>query len=189
MAIVKSMQKGVRVAPSHSSACGSCGSRVCKCLRKQRALHVSRSRTIVMNATRRSSGTRKTGDEQAEDGDVGTAEAPAIPGFGREDTSIALKSRDNAKYLSTQDVMTGPFKKKGVEDASGAIGKGLGVYKYADKYKGNIDTFAPIYNPEAFGDDAITAMSDIDFVKFMIPFTALFVSIPGFIFAKGVGFI
>ena len=37
-----------------------------------------------------------------------------------------------------------------------AVGKGLGVYKYSNKYRGNIDTYAPIYNPEAFGTRSTT---------------------------------
>jgi len=64
-----------------------------------------------------------------------------------------------------QDVVKSPFNKKGTLDASGRAGQGYGVYRFKDKYKGNIDTYAPIYNPEAFGDDIITGMSDEAFVK------------------------
>ena len=125
-------------------------------------------RLNVLNATDQSKTTSKQ---------VNANNSP-VPGFGKEDANVAFKKRSNKSYIGTKDVASGPFDKPGTVDASGQKGKGLGVYQFSKKYDGNIDTYAPIYNPESFGDDYITAMSDEDFIKFMIPFTAFFFSIP-----------
>lgn len=138
-------------------------------------------------ATKRTGSTKRNDDD---DDGIGTAENPAIPGFGRQDDSVNLAKRGKPEeYLATKDVFQSPFKDKGVLDSSGAEGKGIGVYRYTNKYKGNIDTYSPIYSPEQFGDDAITAMTNTQFILFMIPFTIAFAAIPGLIFVKGYGII
>ena len=43
--------------------------------------------------------------------------------------------------------------------------------------------------PRPPGDDAITAMSNADFIKFIIPFAIAFLSLPAAIALKGYGFI
>ncbi len=133
-------------------------------------------RLIVLNATDRSKTSKQV-----------NADNSPVPGFGKEDANVAFKKRSNNAYISTKDVASGPFDKPGTVDASGQKGKGLGVYQFSKKYDGNIDTYAPIYNEESFGDDYITAMSDEDFIKFMIPFTAFFFSIPLFVWLLGTG--
>merc|ERR1711871_953620 len=52
-------------------------------------------------------------------------------------------------------------------DPSGSKAKGKGVFQFSSKYGGNIDTYAPIYNPQTFGDDFVTGMSERDFAIFM----------------------
>ena len=111
-------QRSVRLAPTQSKRCPKCQCCKCACSCKSQLrtghVHADRSKTI-MRATRKSSGTQRSSTQKSaddDDNDVGTAEQPTIPGFGREDVTVARKFRDNSKYLSTQDVMSGPFRKK-----------------------------------------------------------------------------
>merc|ERR1712190_577390 len=84
----------------------------------------------------------------------------ALPGFGKEDNTIARNRGRPEDRTGAKDVFNkkGTFDKVGVKDASGRESKGKGVYAYTVKYGGNIDSYSPIYIPESFGDDAITAM-------------------------------
>merc|ERR1712124_120735 len=42
--------------------------------------------------------------------------------------------------------------KKGWVDPQGRKGKGLGVYRYANKYGANIDGYSPIYSPDEWSE-------------------------------------
>lgn len=110
--------------------------------------------------------------------DPGTADEPVLPGFGKQDEKTARAQTDPRELLATKDVMQSPFNKSGVRDSSGQEGKGFGVYRFRDKYGGNIDTYSPIYNPASYGDDLITGMSDAEFVGFMAVLTPVFLSLP-----------
>merc|ERR1712224_512372 len=46
--------------------------------------------------------------------------------------------------------------KKGWVDSQGRKGKGYGVYRYANKYGGNIDGYSPIYSPDEWSDSGNT---------------------------------
>merc|ERR1719389_447004 len=90
-----------------------------------------------------------------DEGGMGSASdgfgAKFIPGFGKQDDKLNQAKLDPKKRLATQDVRDGPLNKAGFQDPSGSIGKGKGVFAFSDKYGGNIDSYAPIYNPQTFG--------------------------------------
>lgn len=44
------------------------------------------------------------------------------------------------------------MKKKDWVDSQGRKGKGLGVYRYADKYGVNVDGYSPIFTPDVWSD-------------------------------------
>merc|ERR1719356_595274 len=46
--------------------------------------------------------------------------------------------------------------KKGWVDPQGRQGKGFGVYRFANKYGGNIDRYSPIYRPDDWSDTGDT---------------------------------
>merc|ERR550514_1547558 len=46
--------------------------------------------------------------------------------------------------------------KKGWVDSQGRKGKGLGVYRYANKYGANIDGYSPIYSPDDWSSSGST---------------------------------
>jgi photosystem II protein len=46
--------------------------------------------------------------------------------------------------------------KKGWVDAQGRKGKGMGVYKFADKYGANVDGYSPIYTPDLWSETGDT---------------------------------
>ena len=128
-----------------------------------------------------------------DEGGMGSASdgfgAKFIPGFGKQDDKLNQAKLDPKKRLATQDVRDGPLNKAGFQDPSGSIGKGKGVFAFSDKYGGNIDSYAPIYNPQTFGDDLITGMSEQQFVIFMAILAPVFLSLPLAIALKGYGII
>merc|ERR1712226_1821503 len=44
------------------------------------------------------------------------------------------------------------MKSKGWTDPQGRKGKGMGVYKFADKYGANVDGYSPIYTPDTWSE-------------------------------------
>merc|ERR1712025_1233444 len=46
--------------------------------------------------------------------------------------------------------------KKGWIDAQGRKGKGLGVYRFANKYGANVDGYSPIYTPDDWSESGNT---------------------------------
>merc|ERR1712178_416292 len=46
--------------------------------------------------------------------------------------------------------------KKGWVDSQGRKGKGLGVYRFANKYGANVDGYSPIYTPDDWSDSGNT---------------------------------
>ncbi len=120
---------------------------------------------------------------------MGTASNPWLPGFGKQNDKINQAPLDPKKRLATQDVQDSPLSKAGYQDPSGSKSKGKGVYAFTGKYGGNIDTYAPIYNPQTFGDDFVTGMSEKNFVIFMAVLAPVFLSLPLFIALKGYGII
>merc|ERR1712048_326719 len=46
--------------------------------------------------------------------------------------------------------------KKGRVDPQGRQGKGFGVYRFANKYGGNIDRYSPIYRPDDWSETGDT---------------------------------
>merc|ERR1719473_1869893 len=46
--------------------------------------------------------------------------------------------------------------KKGWIDAQGRKGKGMGVYRFANKYGSNVDGYSPIYAPDEWSDSGNT---------------------------------
>lgn len=97
----------------------------------------------------------------------------------REDNAIARAKAP--KQLSTVDSFggdEGTLKKKDFVDTQGRKGTGKGVYQYANKYGGNIDAYAPIYNPNAFGDDFITGCDDKTFAALVGFLVVVFGSFP-----------
>ena len=121
---------------------------------------------------------------------MGRADNPTfLPGFGKQNDKVNQSSLDPAKRLATQDVNKSPFQQAGYRDPSGSKGKGKGVFQFANKYGGNIDTYAPIYNPQTFGDDFVTGMSERDFLIFMAVLAPVFLSLPLFIALKGYGIV
>ena len=132
--------------------------------------------------------------------DTAVPTAPRVPAWKfevRVERPVALEIQqhlnqaklDPKKRLATQDVRDGPLNKAGFQDPSGSIGKGKGVFAFSDKYGGNIDSYAPIYNPQTFGDDLITGMSEQQFVIFMAILAPVFLSLPLAIALKGYGII
>ena len=102
-----------------------------------------------------------------------------IPGFGKEDAKIAFRKGDKKDRVSAEDVFSGVGVSGGKGlDASGRQTTGLGVYRYTSKYGGNIDTYAPIYTPAAFGDDLITGCSDETYLLILAGCAALFTALP-----------
>jgi photosystem II protein len=120
---------------------------------------------------------------------MGSAGNPWLPGFGKQDDKLNQSSLDPKKRLATQDVDSGPLNKAGYQDPSGSKGKGKGVYQFSGKYGGNIDVYAPIYNPQTFGDDFVTGMTEQQFVIFMAVLAPVFLSLPLLIALKGYGII
>jgi len=48
------------------------------------------------------------------------------------------------------------MEKKGWVDAQGRKGKGLGVYRFANKYGANVDGYSPIYTPDLWAETGDT---------------------------------
>ena len=143
--------------------------------------------------TKVAAGGDRVTDSGKDEGGMGSASdgfgAKFIPGFGKQDDKLNQAKLDPKKRLATQDVRDGPLNKAGFQDPSGSIGKGKGVFAFSDKYGGNIDSYAPIYNPQTFGDDLITGMSEQQFVIFMAILAPVFLSLPLAIALKGYGII
>ena len=121
---------------------------------------------------------------------MGSADNPTfLPGFGKQNDKVNQASLDPSKRLATKDVNKSPFQQAGYQDSGGSKGKGKGVFQFSSKYGGNIDTYAPIYNPQTFGDDFVTGMSERDFAIFMAFLAPVFLSLPLAIALKGYGII
>merc|ERR1711871_1520977 len=112
-----------------------------------------------------------------------------VPGFGKQNDKVNRAPLDPSKRLATQDVNKSPFQQAGYQDSGGAKAKGKGGFQFSSKYGGNIDTYAPIYNPQTFGDDFVTGMSERDFAIFMAFLAPVFLSLPLAIALKGYGII
>eukprot|EP00951_Prasinocladus_malaysianus_P013553 scaffold102631_cov46-Prasinocladus_malaysianus.AAC.1 len=48
------------------------------------------------------------------------------------------------------------MKNKGWTDSQGRKGKGMGVYKFQDKYGANVDGYSPIYTPDTWSESGET---------------------------------
>ena len=121
---------------------------------------------------------------------MGTADKPSfLPGFGKQNDKVNQAPLDPSKRLATQDVNKSPFQQAGYQDSGGSKGKGKGVFQFSSKYGGNIDSYAPIYNPQTFGDDFVTGMSERNFAIFMAFLAPVFLSLPLLIALKGYGIV
>merc|ERR1719269_271955 len=78
-------------------------------------------------------------------------------------TNSGKKSAPKGAYSVDDDTVrnnlmgVSPYmNKKGWIDSQGRKGKGLGVYRFANKYGANVDGYSPIYSPDEWSDSGST---------------------------------
>jgi photosystem II protein len=78
---------------------------------------------------------------------------PVATGGGKIDiTKVGLESIDDPVVQQNLKGRSRFMSKKGWTDSQGRKGKGLGVYRFENKYGANVDGYSPIYTPDQWAD-------------------------------------
>lgn len=78
-------------------------------------------------------------------------------GGGKTDiTKVGLNSIENPTVKNNLMGRSTAMRKKGWTDAQGRKGKGMGVYRFEDKYGANVDGYSPIYTPDLWSNTGAT---------------------------------
>jgi len=81
----------------------------------------------------------------------------AKTGGGKTDLSkVGLNSIENDVVKQNLMGKSRYMEKKGWTDSQGRKGKGLGVYRFANKYGANVDGYSPIYTPDLWTESGDT---------------------------------
>merc|ERR1711904_96499 len=81
---------------------------------------------------------------------------PSITSSGRKTAPKGTSSVEDVTIRNNLMGVSRYMDKKGWVDSQGRKGKGYGVYRYANKYGGNIDGYSPIYSPDEWSDSGNT---------------------------------
>jgi photosystem II protein len=78
---------------------------------------------------------------------------PVASGGGKVDiTKVGLEGIQDPVVQQNLKGRSRFMKAKGWVDPQGRKGKGLGVYRFEDKYGANVDGYSPIYTPDQWAD-------------------------------------
>eukprot|EP00879_Flechtneria_rotunda_P000163 GHRR01000233.1.p1 GENE.GHRR01000233.1~~GHRR01000233.1.p1 ORF type:complete len:147 (+),score=39.97 GHRR01000233.1:163-603(+) len=78
-----------------------------------------------------------------------SAVRPVASGGGKTDLNkVGLNSVGDKTVQNNLMGKSRYMDKKGWVDSQGRKGKGLGVYRFSDKYGANVDGYSPIYTPD-----------------------------------------
>jgi len=81
----------------------------------------------------------------------------AKTGGGKTELSkVGLNSIENDVVKQNLMGKSRYMEKKGWTDSQGRKGKGLGVYRFANKYGANVDGYSPIYTPDLWTESGDT---------------------------------
>merc|ERR1711988_1395387 len=75
---------------------------------------------------------------------------------GKKQPPKGVTSVDNDTIRNNLMGVSRYMDKKGWVDSQGRMGKGLGVYRFANKYGANVDGYSPIYSPDEWSDSGST---------------------------------
>jgi photosystem II protein len=82
-----------------------------------------------------------------------SAVRPVASGGGKTDLSkVGLNSVADETVKNNLMGKSRYMDKKGWVDSQGRKGKGIGVYRFADKYGANVDGYSPIYTPDQWAE-------------------------------------
>ena len=82
---------------------------------------------------------------------------PLASGGGKTDLSkVGLNSVPEGVVKNNLMGKAPQMEKKGWVDSQGRKGKGLGVYRFANKYGANVDGYSPIYTPDLWSETGDT---------------------------------
>lgn len=82
-----------------------------------------------------------------------SAVRPVATGGGKTDLSkVGLNSIQDEVVKQNLMGKSRYMNKKGWVDAQGRKGKGIGVYRFQDKYGANVDGYSPIYTPDQWAE-------------------------------------
>eukprot|EP00178_Gracilaria_changii_P004637 TRINITY_DN17547_c0_g1_i1.p1 TRINITY_DN17547_c0_g1~~TRINITY_DN17547_c0_g1_i1.p1 ORF type:complete len:130 (-),score=8.63 TRINITY_DN17547_c0_g1_i1:64-453(-) len=77
----------------------------------------------------------------------------AFSGLPKTDPKkVKVQSIEDADVKDNLIGISKDMVRKGWKDATGRSGKGLGVYRFADKYGTNVDGYSPIYSPDEWSE-------------------------------------
>merc|ERR1719238_2374826 len=75
---------------------------------------------------------------------------------GKKATPKGVKSVEDETIRNNLMGVSRYMNKSGWVDSQGRKGKGLGVYRFANKYGANVDGYSPIYSPDEWSDSGDT---------------------------------
>merc|ERR1712118_9679 len=75
---------------------------------------------------------------------------------GKKATPKGVKSVEDETIRNNLMGVSRYMNKSGWVDSQGRKGKGLGVYRFANKYGANVDGYSPIYSPDEWSDSGST---------------------------------